>query len=51
MTIKEVGMQVGYTNLSHFSVAFKKEFGVLPSEMRENHSFPNTTVVGNSKIS
>lgn len=35
MTIKEVGMQVGYTNLSHFSVAFRKEFGILPSEMRE----------------
>ncbi len=31
--IKEVGMMVGYTNLSHFAAAFKKEFGVLPSEM------------------
>lgn len=33
MTIKEAGMQVGYTNLSHFSVAFRKEFGLLPSEI------------------
>jgi len=31
--IKEVGMMVGYSNLSHFAAAFKKEFGVLPSEM------------------
>lgn len=34
MTIKEAGMQVGYTNLSHFSVAFRKEFGLLPSELQ-----------------
>lgn len=32
-TIREIGMQVGYTNLSHFSNTFKKEFGFLPSEM------------------
>ena len=31
--IKEVGMMIGYSNLSHFAAAFKKEFGVLPSEM------------------
>lgn len=44
MTIKEAGIRVGYTNLSHFSVAFRKEFGLLPSELqsktRENES-PN----------
>jgi AraC-like DNA-binding protein len=33
-SIKEVGMQLGYTNLSNFSLAFKKEFGVLPSELK-----------------
>ena len=32
-TIKEVGMKLGYTNLSNFSLAFKKEFGILPSEL------------------
>jgi len=31
--VKEVGMMVGYTNLGHFAASFKKEFGVLPSEM------------------
>jgi AraC-like DNA-binding protein len=32
-SIKEVGIMVGYSNLSHFAVSFKKEFGVLPSEL------------------
>ncbi|HMO32053.1 MAG TPA: helix-turn-helix transcriptional regulator [Lacibacter sp.] len=32
-TVKEVGMKLGYTNLSNFSLAFKKEFGILPSEL------------------
>lgn len=31
--VKEVGTQLGYTNLSNFSLAFKKEFGMLPSEV------------------
>lgn len=31
--IKEVGIMVGYSNLSHFANTFKKEFGFLPSEM------------------
>ncbi len=31
-TIKEVGIMVGYSNLSHFANTFKKEFGFLPSE-------------------
>lgn len=30
-SIKEVGLLVGYTNLSHFAGAFKKEFGIVPS--------------------
>ncbi|MFN5133966.1 MAG: helix-turn-helix domain-containing protein [Chitinophagaceae bacterium] len=33
-TIKEVGLKLGYTNLSNFSLAFKKEFGVLPSQLQ-----------------
>jgi AraC-like DNA-binding protein len=32
-TIKEVGIMVGYSNLSHFANTFKKEFGFLPSEL------------------
>ena len=31
-SIKEVGIQVGYSNLSHFAGSFKKEFGMLPSQ-------------------
>jgi len=31
-SIKEVGNQVGYSNLSHFAGSFKKEFGMLPSQ-------------------
>ncbi len=31
--VKEVGMELGYINLSNFSAAFKKEFGMLPSEL------------------
>ncbi|MDB5229568.1 MAG: helix-turn-helix transcriptional regulator [Chitinophagaceae bacterium] len=32
-SIKQVGRMVGYTNLSHFASSFKKEFGILPSEL------------------
>lgn len=32
-TCKEVGLQIGYSNLSHFASAFKKEFGISPSEL------------------
>lgn len=32
-TVKEVGYQLGYQNLSNFANAFKKEYGVLPSEV------------------
>ena len=32
-TVKEVGLQLGYTNLSNFSLAFRKEFGILPSHV------------------
>jgi AraC-like DNA-binding protein len=33
-SVKEVGLQVGYSNLSNFAAAFKKEFKLLPSEIR-----------------
>ncbi|MEP7318988.1 MAG: helix-turn-helix transcriptional regulator [Panacibacter sp.] len=39
--IKEVGMLVGYSNLGHFAGSFKKEFGVLPSEMNNNNHTPD----------
>ena len=29
----QVGLQLGYSNLSHFARAFKKEVGMLPSEL------------------
>lgn len=32
-TSKEVGMMVGYSNLSHFAAAFKKEYNILPSDL------------------
>lgn len=32
--VSEAGHLVGYANLSHFGAAFRKEFGVLPSEVR-----------------
>lgn len=30
MNVSEVAWEIGYTNLSHFSSAYKKRFGVLP---------------------
>ena len=32
-SIKEIGNQLGYTNLSNFAAAFKKEFNSLPSQL------------------
>jgi AraC-like DNA-binding protein len=32
-TVKEVALQLGYSNLSNFTIAFKKEFGLLPSKL------------------
>lgn len=31
-SVKEVGMRLGYSNLSNFTLAFKKEFNLLPSD-------------------
>ena len=31
--VKEVGIMVGYSNLGHFAGSFRKEFGLLPSEI------------------
>jgi AraC-like DNA-binding protein len=32
-SIKQVAQELGYHNLSNFSIAFKKEFGMLPSKI------------------
>jgi len=32
-SVKAVGMELGFSNLSNFSLAFKKEFDELPSEL------------------
>lgn len=32
-SVKEVAMELGYANLSNFTIAFKKEFGLLPSQL------------------
>jgi AraC-like DNA-binding protein len=32
-SIKEIGVQLGYSNLSNFATAFKKEFDRLPSQL------------------
>lgn len=34
MNVSEAGEHVGYSSLSHFSIAFKKQFGLLPSELK-----------------
>jgi AraC family transcriptional activator of pyochelin receptor len=36
MTVHAVAISVGYKNISSFTVAFKKKFGILPSEMQRN---------------
>lgn len=33
-SIKQVAREMGYANLSNFSTAFRKEFGILPSELK-----------------
>jgi AraC-like DNA-binding protein len=32
-SVKQVGVNIGFSNLSNFAKAFKKEFGVLPKEV------------------
>ncbi|WP_332736349.1 AraC family transcriptional regulator [Flavihumibacter sp.] len=33
-SVKEVGLKIGYSNLSNFAAAFRKEYNLLPSEIR-----------------
>ena len=32
-SVKQIGRQLGYSNLSNFTIAFKKEFNQLPREL------------------
>jgi len=45
--IKEVGIMVGYSNLGHFAGSFRKEFGLLPSEVAhgDNTVFSKAEVI------
>jgi AraC-like DNA-binding protein len=36
-SVKAVGMELGFSNLSNFSLAFKKEFDELPSELLKSN--------------
>lgn len=33
LSVKEIGIMLGFQNLSNFSIAFKKEFNMLPSDV------------------
>jgi AraC family transcriptional regulator len=33
--VTETALMLGYSNISHFSAAFRKQFGVLPGEARK----------------
>jgi len=35
-SVKQVGVNIGFSNLSNFAKAFKKEFGFLPKEVLKN---------------
>ena len=34
-SVKQVALSLGYANLSNFSIAFRKQFGLLPSQVLE----------------
>ncbi|GAB7541632.1 helix-turn-helix transcriptional regulator [Cupriavidus sp. 8B] len=34
--VTETAMMLGYSNISHFSSAFRKQFGMLPSAVRND---------------
>ena len=36
-TITEISLEIGYSNPSHFAAAFKKQYGVNPSNFRQIH--------------
>ena len=36
MSVTEVGTHIGYNNLSHFSAAFQRSHGILPSQLKKH---------------
>lgn len=37
LQVKEVAHEIGYTNISHFIVAFKKQFGITPKKLQQKN--------------
>lgn len=35
LSVSEAGFMVGYSNMSHFTKAFKKQFGIAPSQLKK----------------
>lgn len=33
-TVTEVALDLGYSNISHFAAAFRKQFGINPGQMK-----------------
>ncbi|WP_234859251.1 helix-turn-helix domain-containing protein [Aquimarina aquimarini] len=38
LTIAEISYAVGYKNPQHFTAAFKRKFGYLPSNLKKEYS-------------
>lgn len=38
-SVTETAIIMGYSNISHFSSAFRKQFGVLPKEVRQQNAY------------
>ncbi|WP_249211921.1 helix-turn-helix domain-containing protein [Gluconobacter cerinus] len=38
LNVTETAMELGYSNVSHFSAAFQRKFGYLPSRVKQLHS-------------
>jgi len=41
LSIKQIAAMLGYKNQFYFSRAFKREFGIPPTEVRGTHSTAN----------
>lgn len=47
-TVAEVANKVGYAHLGHFAAAFKRQFGITPSECLAGHSVSPDRAMGSS---